>query len=103
MKLSSIKNTNPSSVKERLIEEYAIEQPVIEVVVTQEIDVFDPRQTMDYIGPDRCIQIRRIIKKAFKNPETFFHIVTINLIEVVKEYSYEEWDSPLKKEKDNVI
>ena len=78
----------------------------IEYDLVQGIEIEDPRQmSPPWFGERKeVVRVVRVIKKIPKDPKTLFYIVPMKTLEVLKEYSYEEWDAGLKafeKEENN--
>ncbi len=64
--------------------------------IIQEIQVYDPRKIIcgDDIRTKVIVQRIQIKKPIFKNPEdaNHFHFHFVKIIEVLKEYTFEDWD-----------
>jgi hypothetical protein len=103
--LSIVRNGFPTSV----IDDFKIEQPMVESAVgemkwVQDVEIHDPRNVihcMD-IGTenDHTVKILLVLKKVPVVDPKRFHLVYVKQIEVLKEYTYEEWDRLLPEEID---
>jgi hypothetical protein len=75
----------------------------IETRNIQEIDVYDPRNIHCFILPnskkENKVKILRIIKRIPISPIEEFHLEPYKIIEIIKEYTFEEWDKELKNVK----
>jgi len=95
----------PNSVKDKIKSEFAIiHSKTVEVKPVQEIQIYDPRRVM--YGPDLGygrddprdkVQIRRVVKlvPVEKLDESIYSLIYCHTIEVIKEYTFLEWDSVL--------
>jgi len=88
----------PNCIRTELQTEYAISSashPKLEWV--QRIDVHDPRQVIREppdIKEKQVIQIRRIVKQESIDKEyKRMYMAQYKVLEIIKEYTYEEWDS----------
>ena len=69
--------------------------PIGELKTIQRIQVFDPREIIDGGDHGDKVQIRRILQRVPVNTTTSFHIVPTKILEVIRVYSFEEWDAGL--------
>ncbi len=105
--MSFIRRRFPSTIVSRLSSEFAqLPSRSVEVKQVQEIQVYDPRKILSMGGffespddyPMDKIQIRRIVKAVpvEKLDDSLYNLVYVSIIEVIKEYTFEEWDSVLQ-------
>lgn len=95
----------PNSIKDKLFTVFPMEKPIKPDYVdhyetVQEIYVYDPRQIISENpdGPGDRVIVSRIQKQVpiYKvSVDPSFHIVYTRTIEVLKEYTFEEWDAGL--------
>lgn len=73
----------------------------IKYKTTQEIIIFDPRMCMDVdINTNNKVQIRRVIVEAPISPtDENYNLRYQTIIEIIKEYSFADWDIGLKNYK----
>jgi hypothetical protein len=97
----------PSSIKEELVTEFPLSHPefldcIEDWGIEQKIEIFDPRNLIHVEDYDKKIIIRRIqcrypIFKKGIDPKSIpkYYLVYTKNIEVLKEYTFEEWDKGL--------
>jgi len=71
----------------------------IKYKTTQEIIIFDPRMYID-VDINNKVQIRRVIVEALISPtDENYNLRYQTVIEIIKEYSFADWDDGLKNYK----
>jgi hypothetical protein len=73
----------------------------IKYKTTQEIIIFDPRMYIDVdININNKVQIQRVIVEALISPtDENYNLRYQTVIEIIKEYSFADWDDGLKNYK----
>lgn len=73
----------------------------IKYKTTQEIIIFDPRMYMDVdINTNNKVQVQRVIVEAPISPtDENYNLRYQTIIEIIKEYSFADWDIGLKNYK----
>lgn len=76
----------------------------IKYKTTQEIIIFDPRMYIDVdININNKVQIQRVIVEALISPtDENYNLRYQTIIEIIKEYSFADWDIGLKNYKRKV-
>lgn len=68
----------------------------------QEIRIFDPRNIIDgCFGPSEKgdkVRIERMLVRRAKKPEEGYRMISEKRLEIIKEYTFEEWDAGVSKE-----
>lgn len=111
MILPIVRVAYPSTIIEELFTVTPMDKPqkppyVDHYEVVQEIQVYDPRTVIseDLNGPGEKVivsrvQVQRPIYKKGVSIDPHFHLVYQKTIEVLKEYTFKEWDGGLVWEK----
>lgn len=98
--LCLIREKIPTTISSKILSEQPIIPKVpIEYKIEQTIEIVDPRTILSERPPcfdDKpVVQIWRIQRKIPLNSGTIYNFVYQNSLELLKEYTYEEWDSGL--------
>ena len=106
--VKTIRNKYSISVKDDIISESALQASSItgrekipmEYETTIEVQIYDPRKVMSYFAlgkEETTVRVERVLDTKPKNPPKTFFIQPQKTIEIIKEYTFEEWDRPLKE------
>src|ERR1035437_3232600 len=87
----------PTTIRDEIKTEYPIDISNVKLEWIQSIDVYDPRQVIHeplFIEDKPVVQILRIAKKTdVKKEYKGIYMAFPKVIEVIKEYTFEEWDN----------
>lgn len=84
--------TYPSPHKGMIFSEQPIKTPEKKYKISLNIEIFDPRKVMHYIGNEGVVNINLIQKSIPEKPATLFYMVPTLHIETLQSYSFEDWD-----------
>ena len=95
-----IRTTFPNPIKNEIMAEFPIVKEPVPMKTVQEIEVYDPRLVMNCMDCDNghSVEIRRVVKRVPVDQQETFHMVYIHVVEVIKTYTFEEWDAGLEIE-----
>jgi len=97
-----IRRSEPSLFASHIQSVEALGVGDIEYIHTQDVVVFDPRLCLTFAPCDlgNKVQIQRVIHSIPKIKTGIMGIRNERLIEIIKEYTFEEWDTGLTSELD---
>lgn len=97
---STIKNIFPERLASKIGSTFPTENiPCTEYEKVQTIEVFDPREYigyMDFEFGDKVL-IKRVITHIPKNEKMGMELRLTYTLDIIKEYSFEEWDKGLEQ------
>ena len=93
-----IRNIYPSQVAN----DFASVSPIVATTPIptkriQSIEIYDPREKMHRNTEENRVIIRRVVRTVPINKTEEYHLVLVETIETLREYTFEEWDLPLEK------
>jgi hypothetical protein len=93
--LSVHRTETPQLLADKITPIKATSMEDIEYIQKQDIEIYDPRKIFrgENDNEPTVVQIRRVIYSAPKEPRNTINIRYVHEVEVVKEYSYDEWDN----------
>lgn len=91
-----VRETFPSQVVATLKTEFPMVADPIERKLVQEVEVYDPRNRIHETAhhPDKVLVVRVVKSVPVQNTGNLV-MVPSRVIEVLREYTFEEWDSGL--------
>ena len=95
--LPLIRKSNPSLLASQIKPVSPITHENITYEQSQTVRVFDPRLILDFSPCNHGdkVQIQRIIQNKQINGNTIIKLCNVSVIEIIKEYSFDEWDKAL--------
>lgn len=95
--LPLIRRSIPSTLASQIIPVEPINNQDLQYTHRQDVDYFDPRQRMASALSDLGdkVQVRRVIISEPVNSKSIITIQNVTCIEILKEYTFDEWDRAL--------
>ena len=97
-KIPLIRRSTPSLLASKLQAVIPISNENIIYETSQLVRVFDPGLCLTFTSCDMGdkVQIQRVIEHKQINGDNIIKLCNVHIIEIIKEYSFDEWDNGLK-------